>query len=444
MAAPPSGSPATPSATSAGAPQPVGGLARLSSKLKGFAEALGQQPHLLAVRDGVIGALPLLLVGSVFLLVAQPPSAYLSKLVAPYVATLLLPYQMLGGVLGLYVCFGCAYSLCKRYDLDPLTGSLTAVATYLVALAPLKLAPPATGTGIPLDRLGAGGMFGALALALVTVEVTRFFAARKWTIQLPGGAPDVVVRSFAALIPTFVSIVLIWAVVHLLHVDLVGAAADIARPLVKAGNTLPAAWAVVLIDSGMWSLGLHASAVLAAFRPVWLQMLAENMNAAAAGQVPPNVGVQELFLWFVWQGGSGGTLAAALWLLRAKSAALKSVGKVAVIPAIFNINEPMLFGLPVVLNGSLLLPFILAPLCSATTAWTALHYGLVARPRVEVIWTIPGPVGAYLTTGGDFRAALLALFNLAMSFAIYAPFLKRYDRRLLAQEQAAAAMEPAP
>lgn len=386
----------------------------------------------------MVGALPLLLVGSLFLLLAQPPSAYLAAKVAPYVDTLLVPYRMLGGVLALYVCFACAHALSKRYGLDPLSGGLMAAATYLCALAPARLAPPLVGNGLPMERLGAGGMFGALFLAIFTVELTRFFSARNWTIQLPGGAPEAVVRSFAALIPTFASIIVVFAVVHLAKVDVVGLASSLARPLVRAGNTLPAAWTVVLIDSGMWLLGLHASAVLAAFRPVWLQMLVENMNAAASGLPLPHVGVQELFQFFVWQGGSGGTLAVALMLLRARSAALRSVGKLAAVPAIFNINEPVLFGLPIVLNGALALPFLLAPLVTATTSWCAFHYDLVARPRVEVIWTLPSPIGAYLTTGGDVRAVALSLVNLLLTAAIYAPFLRRYDLRLLAKEQAAA------
>ena len=415
-----------------------------AGRIQRFAEALGRQPHLLAVRDGVIGALPLILVGSVFLICAQPPSAYLQRAVAPYVQTLLIPYRMLGGVLALYVCFGCAHALAKHYGLDPLTSALTAVATYLVALTPMPLAAPGAGPGLPFARLGAGGMFGALALAIMAVELTRLFEHRKWTIRLPGGAPEIVIKSFAALVPCGVSIAAAWAVVHVVHIDVIGLAASLAKPLVHAGNTLPAALAVVGIDSGMWLMGLHGYAVLAAFKPVWLQMLVENMNAAAAGLHPPNVGVQEMFMWFVWQGGSGGTLAVALWLLRAKSAALRGVGKLSFVPALFNINEPLLFGLPVVLNGALAVPFLLAPLCSATTTWCAFHYDWVARPRVEVIWTIPSPIGAYLTTGGDWRAIVLAVGNLALSFAIYAPFLRRYDRRMLAREQAAASAEPAP
>jgi PTS system cellobiose-specific IIC component len=346
---------------------------------------------------------------------------------------------MLGGVLALYVGFGCAHSLAARYGLDPLAAGLTAVASYLCALDPAPLAAPATGWGLAADRLGAGGMFGSLAIALFTVEVTHFFARRHWTIQLPGGAPQAIVRSFAALIPTLASVTLVWAAVHGLGLDLVGWASLIARPLVYAGNSLPGAWGVVLLDSGMWLLGLHPAAALAALKPIWLQMLAENMAAVDHGQLPPNLGGHEFFLWFVWQGGSGGTLGLALLLLRARSATLKSVGRLAFVPALFNINEPVLFGLPIVLNATLAVPFVLAPLTTATLTWVCMRYGLVARPRLEVLWTLPAPLGAYLTTGGDPRAIALQLVNLLLTVGIYIPFLRRYDRRLLEKEAAAQA-----
>jgi PTS system cellobiose-specific IIC component len=412
-------------------------LEAAQARLRVWAERLQQQPHLLAVRDGVVGALPLILIGSLFLLLVSPPSEKLAHLLAPYADVLKLPYRMLGGVLAIYVGFSCAYSLASRYKLDPLANSLTAVACYLCTMSPAPLAPPATGWGLPAERLGAGGIFGALLVAIVSVEISRFFANRKWTIRLPGGAPDAIVRSFAALIPTLASVTLIWGVVHGLHIDLVGMTAILARPLVAAGNSLPGAWGVVCLDSGMWLLGLHPAAALSALKPIWLQMLAENMSAVDAGQIPPNLGGHEFFLWFVWQGGSGGTLGLALLLFRCRSTTLKSVGKLAVVPALFNINEPVLFGLPIVLNGSLAIPFLLAPLTTATITWLTMHFGWVARPRLEVLWTLPAPLGAYLTTGGDSRAVVLQLFNLLVTMLIYFPFLWRYDRRLLAKEQAA-------
>jgi PTS system cellobiose-specific IIC component len=296
-----------------------------------------------------------------------------------------------------------------------------------LATAGAAAAPPA----LPLSRLGAGGIFAGLLLAIATVELTRFFVKRNWTIRLPGSAPETVVRSFLALIPALAMIALTFAVVHVLGIDLVHLLETLAAPLVHATGSLPAALTVVAIDSGLWLLGVHASAALATLRPFWETMLLQNMDAAARGEaLLPHIASQPFYLWFIWQGGSGATLPLAIHLLFARSGQLKGVGRVGFLPALFNINEPVLFGAPVVLNPRLALPFFLAPLISAITAYTAFSLNLVTRPYLEMPWTLPAPVGAFLSTGGDWRAAALAVLNLGLGLLIYWPFVRRYDRAL--------------
>jgi PTS system cellobiose-specific IIC component len=247
----------------------------------------------------------------------------------------------------------------------------------------------------------------------------------------------VVVRSFAALLPTVTCVVSIWFLVHVLGVDLVGGIQAIFRPILIGGDSLAAVLLVVLIDSGLWLIGVHGLAVLAAVKPLWLAALAENMAAVSSGASPPHIFTQEFFIWFVWQGGSGATLAFALCLLFARSKQLRLVGKAGILPAIFNINEPLLFGAPVVMNGKLAPPFVLAPVIGVIITWSAMHYGLVRPPYIEVVWTLPAPIGAYLSSGGDPRAVVLQLLNLAIALVLWWPFVRRYDRQLLAAEQAA-------
>jgi PTS system cellobiose-specific IIC component len=186
-------------------------------------------------------------------------------------------------------------------------------------------------------------------------------------------------------------------------------------------------------------VGVHGIAVLAAVRPLWLAALAENMAAASSGQPPMHVFTQEFFIWFTWQGGSGATLAPALLLLNAKSKQLRLVGRAGIVPAIFNINEPLLFGIPVVMNGKLAVPFIGVPALLVTLSWTAMRFGLVRPPYIEVVWTLPAPVGAWLSTGGDPRAVALQVINLILALAIWWPFLRRYDRALIRAEAASSA-----
>ena len=397
------------------------------------AERLARQRHLVAVRDGVVGALPLVLVGSLFLLAAQPPWPALQRLVAPYSATLLLPYRALGGCIALWVTFGTAQSLARTYSLDTTSAGLIAAAAYVVAaLQPGTGAQPAS---LVLARLGAGGIFAGLLLAIASVELTRFLVERRWTLRLPGGPPEVVVRSFVALLPAALTFGGIFIVVHVAGLDLITLLERAVSPLVHAADSLGGVIGLVLVDSLLWLLGVHPAALTSALRPVWESMLVANMEAVAAHAAPPHIAPLHFYLWFVWQGGSGAALALGLLLLRCRSAQLRAVGRAGIVPVLCNINEPLLFGVPVVLNPRLAPPFVLAPLLSAVVAWSAFRLGWVRPPYLETLWTLPAPVGAWLTTGGDPRAVLLQLTTLALAGAVYWPFVRREDRRLALEEQ---------
>lgn len=415
------------------------------SPLRGAAQrwgaALAKQPHLLSIRDGVVGALPLILLGSVFLLLAQPPWPGLARFLPP-VEALKAGWRACAGLVSIFACASCALAMAKRREADGTAAATTALALLLLAQRPSPLA--SGGLGLPFAGLGAAGLFPAFAAAILSVETLAFFQRRKWGIKLSGGAPDVVVRSFAALLPSATCVVGVWALVHLFGFDLAGGIARLFAPLVSASDALPALWAVVLIDSALWMIGIHGLSVLAAVRPLWLAALAENMQAAMAGHAPTHLATQEFFVWFVWQGGSGATLALALLLLFAKSKQLKLVGKAGLLPALFNINEPLLFGTPVVLNGKLAFPFVVAPLVMTLTSWAAMRWGLVRLPVAEVVWTLPAPIGAFLSTGGDGRAVGLQVGNLALAVALWWPFVRRYDRSLLAAEGTAAPPPTAP
>ena len=399
------------------------------------AERLARQRHLLAVRDGIVGALPLVLVGSLFLLAAQPPWPALQRLVAPHAATLLLPYRALGGCIALWVAFGTAHALARSYALDATAAGLLAASAYvLAALQPVTAGPTWT---LVLSRLGAGGIFAALLLAIASVELTRALVARRWTFRIPGGAPDVVVRSFVALLPAALFLGLVFAGVHLAGLDLITLLERASTPLVRAADSLPGVLGLVALDSALWLLGIHAAALTSGMRPVWEAMLVANMEAVAAHAVPPHVAPLHFYLWFVWQGGSGTALALGLLLLRCRSAQLRAVGRAGIVPVLCNINEPLLFGVPVVLNPRLAPPFVAAPLLSAVVAWAAFRLGWVQPPHLEVLWTLPAPAGAWLTTGGDGRAVVLQLLTLALSVAVYWPFVHREDQRLAFQERLA-------
>ncbi len=407
------------------------------------AERLARQRHLIAVRDGVVSALPLVLVGSLFLLLAQPPWPALQQLVAPYSAKLLLPYRALGGCIALWVTFAAAQALARSYALDATAAGLIAASGYV--LAALQPGAPGQPLSLLLSRLGAGGIFAGLLLAVSSVELTRALVARRWTLRLPGGPPEVVVRSFVALVPAALVLGGVFVAVHVAGLDLITLLERAVAPLIHAADSFGGVVTLVVLDSVLWFLGVHPAALTAAMRPVWEAMLVANMEAVAAHAAPPHVAPLHFFLWFVWQGGSGTALALGLLLLRCRSTQLRAVGRAGIVPALCNINEPLLFGVPVVLNPRLAVPFVLAPLLSASVAWGAIRLGWVHPPYLETLWTLPAPVGAWLTTGGDPRAVVLQLVTLGLAIAVYWPFVRREDRRLTTEEQTAgrASLPPA-
>lgn len=412
-------------------------FSRLENSLMTIAGALGQQPHLNAIRDGVVSALPLILIGSLFMLVAQPPMGSETALLAysahHFVKELLIGYQMLIGLVGLYVAFGVAHSLAKRYDLDCLAAGLLSAAALLM-INGMQIIPVTKIKAIPLPNLGSSGLFVALLLGLLVPEVQRLVRKYKLEITLPSGVPPAVGRSFSALIPGLLVLLPLWAIVHLGGIDIFRVINTVlTQPIMALSRPGATGFAVmlvlILIDSALWLIGVHAVAILAPMAAIWLANITAN---GAGGQHLLNT--RESLTFFIWLGGSGATIMLPFLLLRAKSAGLRAVAKIALVPSLFNINEPLIFGLPVMMNASLAIPFILAPLVTLATTVIATSRGLVPVPYLVVPWTLPGPVGAFLATGGAWQAAALSTLNIMLAALIYWPFVRAYDCKMAEQE----------
>jgi PTS system cellobiose-specific IIC component len=429
-----------------------GFLSNVKRGLAAAGERTSRSIYLLSVRDGIVAVLPLVLIGSFFYLLVEPPlvrvawqKAYALHM-AGWLPKFIFVFKATTGMISLYAAFSIAYHLARRRDLDSLAAGLIAVSADLAIVAPLKatLAEGASPVWVlPLENVGPAGLFVAILIAIYVVEVQRFLVRRNWVIRLPTSVPESVSRSFISLLPAFASIGSLWFVMHGLGVNLFALIAHLSRPLQAVGNSLPGVLLVVLVDSVIWLFGIHAVTILAVMKPIWLAMLTQNMEAALAGQPIPNVAPREFYLWFVWMGGSGCSLALAIHLLVARSAALRSISKVGIVPALFNINDPLMFGIPVVMNPMLAPPFVIAPLCCAVMAWLAFHFGMVTRPHLDILWTLPAPIGAFGSTG-DPRALLLLAVNFGMAFVIYGPFVRAYDNKLRAQEANGSSAETAP
>lgn len=403
---------------------------------------LGEQRHIRAVRDGVVATLPLVIVGSFFLLIAFPPVPAWAKAMEPHVAKILNPFRLTVGLMALYASFGMAFSLARSYGMDGLTSGILGMGAFILTTLPQNIAQladgsPGPGWVLPFANWGGQGLFTAMLVSLLSVEIARFLYSRKLMFRMPEGVPPAVARSFEALIPGAVVVTLVWLVRGLLNFDIQSAIMNLFKPLVVASDSLAGALIPILLVTLLWSAGIHGVSVVGPVaRPIWYALFEANAAAAAAGQPLPHIVPEQFFQWFVWIGGSGMTLSMVLLMVFSRSDYLRKLGRASLLPGIANINEPIIFGTPIVMNPVLAIPFILAPMAAGTVTYFAMKVGLVGRPFIAPPWTLPGPIGAYLATGGDWRAAALNLFNVFLGVLIYWPFFRAYERRLEAEAEA--------
>ncbi|MCK2016393.1 PTS sugar transporter subunit IIC [Peribacillus frigoritolerans] len=412
-------------------------VAFLENNLSTPMAKLSEQKHLRAIRDGVVSALPFIIFGSLFLIIAFPPVAAdtaLGEWSAKHIAEILIPYRLTMFIMTLYITFGIGYSLSQSYKLDPLSGGLLSLAAFLFTIGVEMMDD--VGFVMPMTNLGGHGLFVGMLVSIFAVEILRLCKTKNITIKMPDSVPTSVARSFEALIPVSIVLLVMTLITVVFAVDLHSLVDKAVAPLISAGDTLPGVLIPVFLITFFWSFGIHGVSVVGAVaRPVWEVYLGNNSAAVAAGKAIPHIAPETFFQWFIWIGGSGATLGLVIaMLLTAKSSYSKAMGKATIVPSIFNINEPVIFGMPIVLNPVLIIPFIITPLIGATLAYIATSIGLVNPTYVMVPWTLPAPIGAYLSTGGDWRAIVLVMVNLTISVLIYLPFFKMYDKKLLAQE----------
>ena len=283
-------------------------------------------------------------------------------------------------------------------------------------------------------RLGTSGIFIAIVMAIVATHLYFLCVRRNWVVKMPETVPLGVSRSFTALIPTFV----IAFCIIILNGFLVFMGTDIfdivSIPFTFVTN-LTKSWlgimVILFLIHALWVVGIHGASIIGAFiTPIMLANMTEN----TAGAHIPFAG--EFNNSLVILGGSGSTLLMTFFIaFFAKSSQLKILGRASAVPAIFNINEPIIFGMPIVYNPYLALPFFLAPMACGTLGYFAISSGIMNPIIALVPWPSPMGLGAFIGTGGDYKAAIVAILSAILALFIYLPFVKLYDNKLFKEEQ---------
>lgn len=403
-----------------------------------FLAPLFDQPHLASIRDGFVAMMPLIIVGALVLVVLQFPlslekgsEVYLdSKLSPDLVDALWVPFNITFGLLSVYVLLSITYSLSRRRGLDPIMPLIFTFLSFML------VASPQIAAGEPGTFLDNSGLFTAIIVSVVTIEVFKFFIDRNLYISMPAGVPPAIANAFVALIPGAVIIFGWWAIRFLLKIDIAQGLFDVLGAIVPAASTYVAAAIAETFHGFLWTLGIHGDLTIGiALQPVWTANLADNVAAVAAGAEPTKI-YTELFRSYVVPGGSGATLPLAIYFIRSKSARLRRVGWLGVWPGIFNINEPITFGAPVVFNPVLAIPFIIITFLNVTVAWVVTSVGLVSVPYIPAPWTMPSPLLMFMETGFDPMAAVLAVVTeFVIPGVIWWPAFKAWEKQVLEKEE---------
>ena len=415
--------------------------------------AIASNIYLQAVRDAfIIFTLPLILAGSLFLIIANPPIPALATLIAPYQQAILVPFQMSFGMMALFLSFGVAYSLAQYRRTEAVQPGVLAMVLFLIASVPVgNLTNLSLGQILPY--FGGNGLLVGILLGILTTEVVRRFRGSRFTIRLPKSVPPNVTRAFEALVPAILLITLVWGIEWFVSsFTFTGPDGKVQQmtlpillmrafqPLVFVQDSYPAALLEIVLMMLLWSVGIHGMNVVTAIAlPFWLSTLATNATAHGHGIV-----TEPFFHIFAHLGGSGATWPLVIYMLRSRSAQLRTVGRVALGPAIFNINEPVTFGVPMALNPLMMIPFVLVPVTIVTINYIVFAVGLVHVPVVLQPFTVPIGVSGFVASGGDIRGSLLQFFDLAVSALLYYPFFKAWERILIEREEAATRREEQP
>ncbi|WWU65838.1 PTS cellobiose transporter subunit IIC [Clostridium baratii] len=418
----------------------------IEEKFLPIAGKLASSKILSVLRDAFMLSFPLTIVGSLAVVIMNLP--YLDKLIgADGVSTInnifgILPSATMS-IATVFVVIGIGYYFAKSYDVDAIFAAGIAVAAFLV-LTPLTATVDGVVVNdvIPIARLGAKGMFVGILGAFLSTRIYVWAIKKNWVIKMPEGVPPTVAKSFAALIPgcivigIFLSIRTIfsytpWGNIHDFIYEI------IQMPLTALGSGLVATLVAIFAIQVLWFFGLHGQIIVnSVLDPIWNTLSLENYEAFVAGAKLPNVVTKQFIETFtVGMGGTGMTLAVVIGILIfCKSKQMREVAKLAAPAGIFNVNEPVIFGLPIVMNPTIIIPWVLAPMIVVTISYFAMKTGLVPPTTgVAVPWTVPMFFSGILATN-SIRGGLLQLVNFAVVFACWMPFIKSLDKFTLKEE----------
>lgn len=436
----------------------------IQEKLTPVANFFGQQRHFAALQKGIMTTISFILVSAIFMILANPPvtlelveqggfwsifSGWLT-FATEYKMTLLIPFNMTMGMISVIASFAIAYHLSSGYKMSALNNGLTSMILFLITAAPAsyyQLADNTTISAMSTTYLGAAGLFTAILVSLLSVEITRFCQSHNLTIQMPDGIPPFLADIFNSLVPLLINILVFFGgniIISMFNpaLSIPSLLENLLRAPIAGVDSVPGALLVCFFILAAWCVGVHGMMVVMPLTtPIVLAAFAENAELFANGQTPV---FHPIFmtLAIAFLGGTGNTFSFVLLCLRAKSKQLKVFGKASIIPSIFRVSEPVIFGAPIMFNPILMIPFIVGGLLSAVLFWLACTSGLLTSPYLLITGTFPIIINGFIKSL-DYRYIIFEIVLAVILLFLWYPFFKVYDAQLLAKEQETEAQEDA-
>lgn len=401
------------------------------------AEKIDKQPHLTAVKKGMVVLTPILLLGSMAYPLKTIQNVFSHSQAVQdwfannvYLIDLLIKFSL--GFVAIYSVIGIAYFLSELYKIY----TVGAVSLSLFAFMIMTSSVNPDGS-LNVTYFDSKGLFTAIFIALIAVEIYKYFTDHKLVIKMPEGVPDFVSRSFELITPTaFIAVFFLGA--RYLIANLTGGLLlpeiimKVLAPAIGSMDNLFVVWFVIMLRLLFWFFGIHSAVLSPILSPIFVQYLAENIAAKEAGLPLPHFVTGGTFSAFVNFTGSGVTMGLILAMFLGKSKRYKKVAQVSFIPGLFGINEPILFGGPVILNPILFFPFVIGGSLIGLFPLVLMKIGFLGRPFFDPPY-LPLFCEGYLT-GFDWKTPFVQVIQLVLSFLVYYPFFKILDKEELKVE----------
>lgn len=398
-----------------------------------------------AISNGMMSIMSLVIAGAAFMILATLLDiAGVLETTDQVYHWLCVPYNMTMGLISLPIAFAVGYSYSKNLGMKgALANGLVTMVLFLMVAAPVQ-SVDVNGSAtnmIPTSFLGGPGIFVAMFLPIISVRIIKFCKDKNATIKMPDSIPPYLVDSFANIIPLVICLILWQGLSVLCQVAMGGATLPalimgiLGIPL-SGLTSIPGMFVLLAISMLCWGLGLHGQGIVSVVTlPAMMAAYGTNAELVAAGQATEFAPIF-LFMSATAAGGAGNMLSLAACCLRAKSERLRAVGKAGVVPAIFNISEPMIFGTPVMYNPIIAIPMVLNSLLCMGLIYVGFAVGFFQNPYILMLTPLPVGLATFLSSMA-WQNIFIPVLCFVVGVVCFWPFVKMYDKQCLADEKAA-------